>query len=164
MRRFWNLIVGLALLSAATAASAQQTLPNIFSNPQVVPTPQNPQSVSLQLMWNGCGGWNPNALTVSQVGATVTVAQGGVDYVGLPCSPAGAVLLLLGSFPPGTYSLVFQAVHFVPGVGTYPPLTTQFTVGSQTVAVPAIGRVGSLMLAAMLLLVGCSMRLRRRTV
>lgn len=142
-----------ALLCIATPTQAQ-TLPHIFSNPQVLPGPQIPESLVLRMAWTGCGSWIPESQVVTRTSNVVTVTQtiSGLDS---QCTGAGFVQFNLGVFPPGTYTLVYQADEFFTGIGTYPALSTQFTVGggATPAAVDAVSQMGLAVLAVALLAV-----------
>lgn len=156
----WITLALLALLQLCAVAPAQaQTLPHIFSNPRVLPGPQVPESLVLDLTWTGCGNWVADSFSVSVSNDVVTVRQtiSGLDS---QCTGLGGVQFSLGVFPPGSYTLVYQADEYFTGIGTYPALTTQFTVGGGAVpvAVNTSSRFG-LFVLVLCLLVGL---LRRR--
>ena len=146
-------LIGLLAAANACTAGPPSPLPNPFSAPTIVPTPDLPGSYSLSVHWNGCGGWSPDALAVTRTVSTITVTLGGVDFLGFICVAGGGVLFTLGPLPPGEYEVVFQAVHIAPNVGEYVPLRTSITIGSGAIAVPAISRfAGSVLLLAIWLL------------
>lgn len=145
-------MIGFAILLASTGALAQTALTHIFSDPHVQPGPTEPNRYVLSLLWTGCGGWTPDTLTVTTAGNAVTVTQQ-ISHSGL-CGAGGRVRFDLGTFPPGSYTLVYQAVHFVPAAGTYAPLTTQFTVGGPPIATPALGPLGLAILMLAILATG----------
>ena len=67
----------------------------------------------------------------------------------------------LGTFAPGTYTLVQQTLSDRPGV-SFAPLTTTFTVGEAPASVPTLEPLPMLALAAMLVFAATRLAGRRR--
>lgn len=138
MKSFLLAVGGMLLLSASAPDDAQ-TLQHIFYDIRVETSESAPSRQRLQLAWTGCGSWEPS-ITVSRSANVITVSHV-ISSFGFECIPPGLWAdFPLGNFPPGDYTVVYQAVDAFPGIGTYVPLNTQFTVAApQARAVPASG-------------------------
>ena len=145
----------VALVLWLTTASVQaQTLVEL----RVEPNPA-PAGTLLQVHLVGvnaiCSGYQSSEVT--QQGFTVTLSvRYGIVACGTP--PPVDLVLPLGRFGPGQYTLVYQQIT---GSGTVPIETTGFTVYPAASVVPATERGVLLLLAAMLAVLGARYGARR---
>jgi hypothetical protein len=146
--------LGCALLAAATTPARAQSAVQVNPNPAPAGAPLRATLVGLNAFCNPV-----ESATVERQGFVVTLRVSfEFGLCGTP--PPGDVVLPLGSFGAGDYTLVYQQV--VQGGAPPPPLTTGFQVlpGPQTV--PATDRYALLSLVALMLALGAVVFARRR--
>jgi hypothetical protein len=123
----------LTCLFAAAGARAQDVAPpfsnlRVIDNPALAGVPVIARSLYTPCVRDEGRGESQLVISGNLVTLTITmdpkVPEG---CFGVP-PPPGDVDYALGSFAPGTYTLVQQVVSSVPGV-TFLPLTTAFVVG-----------------------------------
>jgi hypothetical protein len=147
-------IVALMLLLTTGALQAQAPAP-----PRVEPNPA-PAGALLRVYFDGvnayCSGYESSE--VSQQGFTVTLT---VRYQLVLCGtpPPGDLVLPLGRFGPGNYTLVYQAIF--ESSGPAPIETTGFTVYPAASIVPTTQRSVLVLLAVMLAALGAWHAARR---
>lgn len=141
----------LSLLCLAPWAHAQ-TLEHIFSNPRVVTSDRDPTFYVLKFDWNGLGAWAVPAPVITRTNNVITITHTITRFYDDGLGP-GWVSFSLGRFPPGTYTVTYQADEYFTGIGTYEPLVTQFTVGATPTAVPTLTQLGAALLVLGLLLI-----------
>ena len=131
LRLFLLLLTGLF---AAAGARAQDVAPpfanlRVIDNPAVAGVPVIARSFYTPCVREEGRGESQLVITGSLVTLTIFMdAEIGEGCFGVP-PPPGDVDYALGSYAPGTYTLVQQVVSSVPGV-TFLPLTTTFVVGA----------------------------------
>lgn len=141
-----------ALTTQITVAVAGPTT-NTFSGLSVVPNPALAgQELQAQSTFNLCivgEGLGPTQQSISGSVITLTLQMTGPTFcLGVP-PPPRPVAIPIGSFAPGTYTLVQQPVSPNPNI-VYPPLTTSFTVASAPLSVPASSTMSTLLLALLI--------------
>jgi hypothetical protein len=139
------LVLGLLAPSVALAQSSAS-----LGNPRVEPPiVQEGQPVTLVLTGIPCGRYDPPVFGVSNFIVTVTQA------VSPACTlPSGVfeVEFSLGTFPPGTYTLIYQPTNRLGTGGSWPSQSTQFSVQAPR-AVPTTDLLSLMLLGVLLLLV-----------
>ena len=119
----FRVLIVLAL-HAPSVALAQ--LSSSFGNPYVEPpVVQAGQSVTLVLLRVPCGPYDAPVFTVNNFVVYVTQA---VPPACIAPAQAGELLFSLGTFPPGTYTLIYQPTNILSTGGSWPSQSTQFTV------------------------------------
>lgn len=144
------LAIASATLFSPPTPLAQSLGPSVV-NPVVVPAVSSQgEPLTLVLTSYGCGEYNAPFITVSNFVVTVTQA------VNPECgfaTPAGEIEFPLGTFSPGSYTLVYQPTDRLNMGNIWQAQTTQFTV-LEPVSVPGGGGFAALLLVLTMLIPG----------